>query len=118
MSALDKLARAAYLAASGGVPPAQVNRLIEVLETTKSVELTVTFLARQLRRGAWRDANSARILKDALLRIKDEAKGAEDELRRARELLGVFKWLYEAYPRRRRREPPKTFREYVDWCLA
>jgi len=126
---LDQIAQAAYYAGieekrrgappQVKVPPTQVNKLLEILETTKSIELTIAFLGRQLRRGAWKDKNSAKILFNILNQVRTQVSDPDEALRIAREVLGVFKWLYEAHPRRAHpSKTPTTFTEYIKWCFS
>ena len=86
---LDELALAAYAAVvSDGVDRSQVNKLIEVLESTRNTDYLLAYIARQVGRGMWgRSYHSASKLYELL-----KGKSVEE----ARTILGLFKWLYEA----------------------
>lgn len=91
---LDKVALAALAAlVSDNLEKSQVNKLIEVLEATQSVECLLAHIARQVGRGIWgRTHFSATILFNVL-----KGRGVDG----ARSVLGMFKWLYEAGTKRR-----------------
>jgi len=93
---LNEIALAAYYAlVSDRVERSQVNKLIEVLESTRSVEYLLAHIARQVGRGIWgggRHLGASRLF--SVLRGRD--------FREARTILGIFKWLYEAGERRQR----------------
>lgn len=92
---LDKVAKTACWACVERVDRTQVNKLLEVLESTGSVDYIIAFIARQYgRRMIGRNASRGLIelLSDQSIR---------GDLGKAREALGLFKWLYEAsYGRR------------------
>ncbi|HIQ03294.1 MAG TPA: hypothetical protein EYH40_02615 [Desulfurococcales archaeon] len=92
---LDKIARAACWACVERVDKAQVSKLLEVLESTGSVDYVIAFIARQYGRGYIR-RNVSRELIELL-----SDKSIRSDLNKAREALGLFRWLYEAsYGRR------------------
>jgi len=89
----DELAFAALAARSENVGSAQVNKLIEYLESTDSFTLLV-FLVRQIARKEWRQNSGARlfrVLRELIANVGDERE-RKDILRGA---LGYFKWFYE-----------------------
>jgi len=89
----DKLAYAAIKAIEGRVDKSQVNKLIEFLNQTSDIELTLIFLARQVARGEW-DPVSAKLLSEAIKEtIKDVSTNYATNY--ARKILGIFKWFYE-----------------------
>ena len=51
---IDDLALAAYYACIEGVDVRQVNKLLEVLESTKDIKTLLLFLVRQVGRGSWK----------------------------------------------------------------
>lgn len=117
---LDELAAAAYDAVvRDGLPPAQVNKMLEVFESTRDVSLLLAFMARQTARGEWGRGVSAKRLYGVLKGMMDGAS-VED----VRRVLGVFKWLFEAGRRRSlpRMDPGQParkgfFLEYLEACL-
>lgn len=97
----DKLAYAAIKAIEGEVDRSQVNKLIEFLNQTNDIELTLIFLARQVARREW-DPVSAKLLSEAIKEtIKDVSTNYATNY--ARKILGIFKWLYEVAARADRR---------------
>ena len=118
----DDLAAASYYAVTEGVDASQVNKLLEVLESTKSVKSLLLFLVRQVSRRGWGRGTSARYLFQ-VLRDLEGKKSIED----VRRILGLFKWLYEAgrergryFPRMDPGMPAKEgfFYEYLERCLS
>ena len=115
----DELAAAAYEAVADRVAPAQVNKLLEIFEATRDVDMVLLFLARQFSRGEWR-GNSARRLYGVLSKVRGEG-GSDADVRNA---LGVFKWLFEAGRRRLPRTRPRTpaqegyYMTYLRECLG
>jgi len=102
---LGEIGAAAYEAATlERVDRTQVNKLIEILETTKSTDETLIFLARQVARGYW----GRRGMSSSARRLFNLLRGRE--LEEARVILGLFKWIYEAVAESRPRyyRPPKT----------
>jgi len=92
-SYFDELAFAALAARSEEVRSAQVNKLIEYLESTDSFTLLV-FLVRQIARGEWGRSSGARlfrVLRELIANVGDERE-RRDILRKA---LGYFKWFFE-----------------------
>ena len=85
---LDMLARAACWARRERVDRSQVNKLLEVLESTRNVNYVIAFIARQKGRGQI-GRNTSKELINVLNTI-----GNNVDL--AREALGIFKWLFEA----------------------
>ena len=95
---LDEIAAAAYEAAYfDRVKAAQVNGLLEALESLGDVDLLLGFLARQVARRAWGRGVSASRLYDVL---RGRSVGE------ARRILGVFRWLFEVASNRRIRTRP------------
>ena len=117
---LDELAAAAYEAVRvDELSPAQVNKMLEVYESTRDVNLLLAFMARQAARRAWGRGTSARRLYGVLRGMVGSAK-VED----VRRVLGIFKWLFEAgkgrgLPRMDPGQPARKgfFSEYLEACL-
>ena len=110
---LNKLAKAACWAKVENVDRAQVNKLLEVLESTKNVLYVTIFIAKQRARGEI-GRYTARTLSEILLSLGENVE-------EAREALGLFKWLFEAAADRRR--PPMrcdtvTLKDYLSWVLS
>ena len=102
---LGEIGAAAYEAAAlERVEMAQINKLIEILEVTKSIDETLIFLARQVARGYW----GRRGMSSSAHRLFNLLKGRE--LEEAKVILGLFKWIYEAVDRSKPRHyrPPRT----------
>lgn len=95
---LDELAFTAFEARIGGLKSAQVNKVLEFLESHGDVVLLQLFLARQVSRKQW-DRNSASRLFKILEDIAEKSGSGEDALQEARRVLGLFKWLFEASER-------------------
>ena len=113
---LDEIAAAAYEAVIiDKVRSAQVSRLLEVLEESQSVDIVLAFLAKQVSRNYW-GPKSAQRLFNILRDVEDVDK--------ARKILGLFKWLFEAGERARGRLPSPQrdlkgyFLMYVKGCLG
>ena len=114
---LDELAAAAYEARTvDRVQRAQVNKLLEMLESLHDVNLLLVFLARQVNRREWGRNSASRLYK--VLRGKNV-----DEARR---ILGVFRWLYESVDPRRvsclgrvaTPAPKGFFEKFMEVCLG
>jgi len=84
---LDEIAFAAALSVIGKLDRAQVNKLIEVLEITRDLDIVVAFLARQAARGEWPREAASRVY-----RILNNVSNVDE----ARLILGLYKWLFEA----------------------
>jgi len=95
---LDMIAAAAFEATREGVRSSQVNKLLEMLESLGDVDRLLVFLAYQVAKGQWGRGMSARRLYNILKDYKSVEK--------AREILTLFKWLYEACSHRRPRVRP------------
>ena len=114
----DELAAAAFEAIRvDRLSPTQVNKLLEVYESTgRDLNTLLAFVARQVGRGQWGRGTSARRLYEILRSVK-----ADD----IRKVLGVFKWLFEAC--HRKRFPPNMrpgrpaekgfFLKYLEACM-
>lgn len=94
----DIAAKAAATARQERVDRAQVERLLEILELEESDEaaiaVTQAFILRQaFAARAEFGRRTAVILRDGLTKLKTKAK--------ARKLLGLFKWMYDALDRAR-----------------
>ncbi len=88
---LDEIALASLEARLEGVEETQVNRLIELLESSKSIDLVKVFIARQVGRRQWsRYATSSSAAR--LYEILSKCTSIDE----ARKALGYFKWFYEA----------------------
>ncbi len=88
---LDEIAMAAHLAlVNDGVERSQVNKLIEVLESTHNVDYLLAHIARQVGRGIWGRSKSHYSASKLFSLLK--GRNVEE----ARTILGMFKWLYEA----------------------
>ena len=91
ISLLDECALLALEARLEQVEESQVNKLIELLEFTKNLDIIKVFIARQVGRRQWTrrpySYSAARLYK--ILRQCDS-------LEKAREVLGLFKWFFEA----------------------
>lgn len=85
---LDKIAKAACWACAERVDKSQVNKLLEVLESTGRIDYVMIFIARQCGRGEIK-RNTSRELVGMLSDLGND-------INKAREALGLFKWLYEA----------------------
>jgi len=83
------------------VKPAQVNKLLEILESEKDVKtaiiLLTIFVQRQKSRGYLRD-RSAREITNAMLNLINSNPDSKDE---ARKILGIAKWIHEALEKHR-----------------
>ncbi len=123
---LDELALAAYAAiVFDNVERAQVNRLIEILESLRDVNYLLAYMARQVGRGVW--SRSHRYFSAS--KLYSILKGKD--INTAREILGIFKWLYEAGSNRSRqlamlrskvrnvtaKAPQNFFHDYLDAVL-
>ncbi|RLE81035.1 MAG: hypothetical protein DRJ52_05085, partial [Thermoprotei archaeon] len=85
-----------------GVRLAQVNKLLEMLESLQDTDRLLVFLAYQVARGQWGRGASARRLYDLLKDYKS--------IEKVREILTLFKWLYEICSRRRPRVRPPSLK--------
>jgi len=94
---MDNIAAAAFEAYRDGVKPAQVNKLLEMYECLGDIDKFLVFLAYQASRGLWGRGNAARRLYKILSENRDPKK--------VREILTIFKWIYESCQRRRPRAP-------------
>ncbi len=90
----------------------QVEMLLEVLENTKNVNYVILFIAKQRRKGEI-GRNTAKVLVDMLRIIGDDVD-------KAREALGLFKWLYEATDERTKlpRCNKISFSDYIESVLT
>jgi len=100
---LDELALAAYAAViSDNLNKTQVNRLIEVLESTRNVDYLLAHIARQVGRAKesrdrnvpWKKSHYSASKLFQLLKNRSYGE--------AKVILGIFKWLFEAGIGRRR----------------
>lgn len=106
---LDEIAKAACWACQEKVDKSQVNKLLEVLESTGSIDYVMVFIARQHGRREIR-RNTSRTLINILSRL-----GSINE---SREALGIFKWLYEACTGRRLPHCDQTnLRQLINYCV-
>ena len=90
-STLNKLARIAAKARVSRLDKSQVNNLLEMLYSTNNPELLLIYLARQAGRNEI-DKDVARELYEIL---------NNKNLNEAVQILGIFKWLFEAGERTR-----------------
>lgn len=88
---IDEIAFTAYAALLDRVKKAQVNKVLEILESTQDVMLTSVFVARQHGRNQWGD----RGLNYSAWRLVKVLEGSRN-LAEARRRLVLFKWFFEA----------------------
>jgi len=108
---LDEIALAALEAKLEGVEASQVNKLIELLESSKDVSLVKVFIARQAGRKQWSKSSNFR----SATRLWKILSGCRD-IDEAKKVLGMFKWFYEAGSRASQRvldNLKRQFRNYV-----
>ncbi|MDW8063991.1 MAG: hypothetical protein RMI43_07455, partial [Candidatus Caldarchaeum sp.] len=95
---LDMAARIGAWMKHENVDPSQVNKLLEILESTPETEEAITLVAlhawRQVKRGYF-GRTAARELTKALQELKKTTKRKEE----FRKLLATSKWVYEALQR-------------------
>ena len=122
---LDEIAFAALQSVIGDLDTSQANKLLEILETTRSLNITLAFLARQVARRVWPLQAASRVAKVL------QHSYVEGDVAKARYVTGLYKWLFEAgkgmrnaisdlmYKYRRTTAAPKGFfREYISALLS
>ncbi len=98
---LDKAAQLAFLAKKGRVNTAQVNKLLEVLNSVGDDKTSLLYLAA----FAMRQAGKGQLSRDFARKLKEELlilyRSAENSRNAARTLLGSMKWLFESIEKER-----------------